>query len=59
MIQEHVKKPMAEELLFGKLKKGGAVRIDVDKSDPEKLSFSYEEDTGKPTKKSKQSELTD
>ena len=29
VIQEHVKKPMAEELLFGKLIKGGVVRIVV------------------------------
>jgi ATP-dependent Clp protease ATP-binding subunit ClpA len=29
VIQEYVKKPLAEELLFGKLVKGGAVEIDV------------------------------
>ena len=40
-IQEHVKKPMAEELLFGKLQKGGVVKIDVDKKDEEKLAFKY------------------
>jgi ATP-dependent Clp protease ATP-binding subunit ClpA len=28
-IQEHIKKPLAEELLFGKLEKGGTVRITV------------------------------
>jgi ATP-dependent Clp protease ATP-binding subunit ClpA len=38
IIQEHVKKPLAEELLFGKLEKGGLVRVDV-KDD--KLAFSY------------------
>ncbi len=27
MIQEHIKKPLAEELLFGKLVKGGAVKV--------------------------------
>ena len=27
VIQEHIKKPLAEELLFGKLQKGGMVRI--------------------------------
>ena len=27
VIQEHVKKPLAEELLFGKLVKGGAVKV--------------------------------
>jgi ATP-dependent Clp protease ATP-binding subunit ClpA len=29
VIQEHVKKPLAEELLFGKLVKGGVVRVAV------------------------------
>jgi len=27
VIQEHIKKPLAEELLFGKLQKGGVVRV--------------------------------
>ena len=27
VIQEHIKKPLAEELLFGKLVKGGLVKI--------------------------------
>ncbi|MCB2139503.1 MAG: AAA family ATPase, partial [Rhodobacteraceae bacterium] len=27
VIQEHIKKPLAEELLFGKLTKGGVVRV--------------------------------
>ena len=30
-IQEHIKKPLAEEILFGKLKKGGLVKVGVDK----------------------------
>jgi ATP-dependent Clp protease ATP-binding subunit ClpA len=38
IIQEHIKKALAEELLFGKLEKGGVVRVDV-KDD--KLVFSY------------------
>ena len=29
VIQEHIKKPLAEELLFGKLAKGGVVRVEV------------------------------
>jgi ATP-dependent Clp protease ATP-binding subunit ClpA len=29
VIQEHIKRPLAEELLFGKLTEGGHVRIDV------------------------------
>jgi ATP-dependent Clp protease ATP-binding subunit ClpA len=39
VIQEHVKKPMAEELLFGELQKGGVVKVDVDAADPERLDF--------------------
>ena len=49
-IQEHVKKPMAEELLFGKLAKGGAVKIDVDPDDASKLAFEYIEDKDKARK---------
>lgn len=29
VIQEHIKKPLAEELLFGKLKNGGTVKVSV------------------------------
>ncbi len=29
VIQEHIKKPLAEELLFGRLTKGGVVHVDV------------------------------
>jgi hypothetical protein len=29
VIQEHIKKPLAEELLFGKLMKGGLVRVSL------------------------------
>jgi len=39
VIQEHVKKPLAEEVLFGKLSKGGTVRVSVSK-DADKLIFS-------------------
>ncbi len=41
LIQEHVKKPMADELLFGKLKNGGIVKIDIDPADKDKLKFQY------------------
>ena len=44
VIAEHVKKPMADELLFGKLKDGGIVKIDIDPSDNDKLAFTYLED---------------
>jgi ATP-dependent Clp protease ATP-binding subunit ClpA len=40
IIQEHIKKPLAEELLFGKLTKGGVVRV---KRDGDKLGFSFHE----------------
>jgi ATP-dependent Clp protease ATP-binding subunit ClpA len=39
VIQEHVKKPLAEELLFGKLTKGGLVRVGVKDG---KLDLRYE-----------------
>ncbi|PWE16490.1 ATP-dependent Clp protease ATP-binding subunit ClpA [Marinicauda salina] len=39
VIQEHVKKPLADEILFGQLKKGGVVKVDVDPADPERLDF--------------------
>ena len=38
IIQEHIKKPLADELLFGKLAKGGAVMVDVA---GDKLTFTY------------------
>jgi ATP-dependent Clp protease ATP-binding subunit ClpA len=42
VIQEHIKKPLADELLFGKLVKGGLVQIAlVD----DKLDFSYSKPT--------------
>ncbi|WP_296104497.1 ATP-dependent Clp protease ATP-binding subunit ClpA [uncultured Agrobacterium sp.] len=33
VIQEHIKKPLANEILFGKLKKGGVVSVSLDKKD--------------------------
>ena len=48
VIQEHVKKPLAEELLFGKLAKGGAVKVTVDDG---KLAFELAE--SKPVKSAK------
>jgi ATP-dependent Clp protease ATP-binding subunit ClpA len=38
LIQEYVKKPLAEELLFGRLQKGGAVVVDME---DDKLVFTY------------------
>jgi ATP-dependent Clp protease ATP-binding subunit ClpA len=40
IIQEHVKKPLAEELLFGKLTKGGIVRVT---REGDKLGFVFTE----------------
>jgi len=33
VIQEYIKKPLAEELLFGKLAKGGLVKVGVHKGE--------------------------
>jgi len=44
VIQEHIKKPLAEELLFGKLVKGGVVKVGV-KDDEIELTI---EEPGKP-----------
>ena len=41
VLQEHVKKPLAEELIFGKLENGGVVRIDEQDG---KLTFSIKAD---------------
>ncbi len=46
-IQEHVKKPLAEELLFGKLAKGGTVKVDL-KDD--RLTFEFHESEPKEPK---------
>jgi len=37
-IQEHIKKPLADEILFGKLKSGGLVKVGVDRK-KENLTF--------------------
>lgn len=39
IIQEYIKKPLAEEILFGKLKNGGIVVVDVNQNDEEALSL--------------------
>jgi len=54
LIQESIKKPLADEVLFGKLKAGGHVRVVMtkDESGVEKLGFEYLEGpvTPKPEK---------
>ena len=50
VIQEHIKRPLSEELLFGRLTDGGLVRVEIDDG---KISFSYPETpktSGKKTK---------
>ncbi|WP_417496736.1 ATP-dependent Clp protease ATP-binding subunit ClpA [Maricaulis sp.] len=39
VIQEHIKKPLADEILFGELAKGGLVKVDVDPADDSRLDF--------------------
>ena len=39
VIQEHIKKPLAEEILFGKLKHGGRVKVSTNKKD--EIVFDY------------------
>ncbi len=45
VIQEHVKKPLAEEILFGRLTKGGVVRVRIEK---QAIVFDYTEDEAPP-----------
>jgi ATP-dependent Clp protease ATP-binding subunit ClpA len=55
VIQEHIKKPLADEVLFGKLKGGGHVRVVLVKDEAasaEKIGFEFVEGpvTPKPEK---------
>ncbi|GAB4234350.1 MAG: ATP-dependent Clp protease ATP-binding subunit ClpA [Methyloligellaceae bacterium] len=52
VIQEHIKKPLADELLFGKLKRGGTVRVITrEKDGGEKvLDFEFIDGSAKPGK---------
>ncbi|CUS49057.1 MAG: ATP-dependent Clp protease ATPase suunit ClpA [Idiomarinaceae bacterium HL-53] len=48
IIQEHLKKPLANEILFGKLTQGGNVRVSVDKDAPalaEQLRFHFDNES--------------
>ena len=40
VIQDHIKKPLADEILFGKLKNGGTVRVLLDR-EKDKLAFEF------------------
>ena len=48
VIQEHIKKPLAEELLFGRLVDGGVVYVDLSK---DKLTLKTEASASKDRKK--------
>ena len=54
-IQEHIKKPLSEALLFGELKKGGIVKLSVNKN---KLDLDFKPIGEKPSKKIKANILT-
>ena len=47
VIQEYVKKPIADEILFGRLKNGGVVKVMLDPADSEKLAFEFIPDATK------------
>ena len=47
VIQEHVKKPIADEILFGRLKDGGVVKVSLDPADASKLAFEFVPDPPK------------
>jgi ATP-dependent Clp protease ATP-binding subunit ClpA len=52
LIQETIKKPLADEVLFGRLKSGGIVRVDVGRNPAGEsdLVFDYPDPTPKPKK---------
>lgn len=60
VIQDHVKRPLAEELLFGKLSDGGIVLVDLakGKEDDDKLVFSYQEPKSGKAKKATDDAVT-
>src|SRR5262244_3672567 len=57
VIQEHIKKPLADELLFGKLEHGGTVKVLVaGEGEERKLAFEYISAEPKPKGKAKDGE---
>jgi len=50
VIQEHIKKPLAEEVLFGKLKTGGTVRVTLETGENGKEKLALESIEDKPVK---------
>jgi ATP-dependent Clp protease ATP-binding subunit ClpA len=49
VIQQYIKQPLAEELLFGQLTKGGVVRVTID-PETDKPTFSFHDTGGTGTK---------
>jgi ATP-dependent Clp protease ATP-binding subunit ClpA len=60
VIQDNIKKPLADEILFGRLKNGGTVRVLLDR-DADKLVFEFitDDDARKPAKKKPDADDTD
>ncbi|MEZ5844008.1 MAG: ATP-dependent Clp protease ATP-binding subunit ClpA [Hyphomicrobiaceae bacterium] len=60
VIQEHIKKPLADELLFGRLEHGGAVKVIVEgEGDDTRLAFELFPSEGKRTAKAQDPEADD
>ncbi len=58
VIQEHIKKPLADELLFGKLVQGGDVKVLIEDNKPAFQIVSHHKGKdGKPGKGAKKAEL--
>jgi ATP-dependent Clp protease ATP-binding subunit ClpA len=49
LIQDTIRKALADELLFGKLANGGSVHVDIDDKDEVKLVFSKNKESSEPT----------
>jgi ATP-dependent Clp protease ATP-binding subunit ClpA len=48
LIQDTIRKALADELLFGRLANGGSVHVDIDDKDDVKLIFSEDQSAAKP-----------
>ena len=49
LIQDTIRKALADELLFGKLANGGSVHVDIDDKDEVKLIFSKNKESSEPS----------
>ncbi|MCO6050547.1 ATP-dependent Clp protease ATP-binding subunit ClpA [Mesorhizobium sp. RP14(2022)] len=56
VIQEHIKKPLAEEVLFGRLKNGGTVKVTVEKKESGETGLHLESIAGEVPVKPKKEE---